>query len=67
MNGFKLIYQEKCKEWLREMFRTNKRKKPLITKQLTGTDQEAVALDDEEVDPEAVIDDDDIMLYDSDD
>lgn len=27
----KLIYVEKCKEWLRDMLRTNKRKKPQQT------------------------------------
>ena len=27
LNGVKLMYVEKCKEWLREMLRTNKRKK----------------------------------------
>lgn len=28
LNGVKLLYVEKCKEWLRDMLRTNKRKKP---------------------------------------
>jgi hypothetical protein len=27
LSGMKLLYVEKCKEWLREMLRTNKRKK----------------------------------------
>jgi hypothetical protein len=31
LSGMKLIYVEKCKEWMREMLRTNKRKKPLQT------------------------------------
>lgn len=31
LNGMKLLYVEKCKEWMREMLRTNKRKKPLQT------------------------------------
>ena len=31
LNGLKLMYVEKCKEWLREMLRTNKRKKPFKT------------------------------------
>ena len=28
LSGVKLLYVEKCKEWLRDMLRTNKRKKP---------------------------------------
>ena len=28
LNGMKLQYVEKCKEWLREMLRTSKKKKP---------------------------------------
>lgn len=31
LSGMKLLYVEKCKEWMREMLRTNKRKKPLQT------------------------------------
>lgn len=31
LSGMKLIYVEKCKEWLRDMLRTNKRKKPVVT------------------------------------
>jgi hypothetical protein len=31
LSGMKLMYVEKCKEWLREMLRTSKRKKPLQT------------------------------------
>lgn len=31
LNGMKLLFVEKCKEWMREMLRTNKRKKPLQT------------------------------------
>ena len=31
LNGMKLYYVEKCKEWLREMLRTSKRKKPIAT------------------------------------
>ena len=29
LSGMRLSYVEKCKEWLREMLRTSKRKKPL--------------------------------------
>ena len=28
LSGMKIVYVEKCKEWLRDMLRTNKRKKP---------------------------------------
>ncbi len=28
LTGMKLLYVEQCKEWLRDMLRTNKRKKP---------------------------------------
>lgn len=31
LQGMKLIYIEKCKEWLREMLRTSKRKKPIAS------------------------------------
>lgn len=31
LSGMKLVYVEKSKEWLREMLRTSKRKKPLAS------------------------------------
>jgi hypothetical protein len=31
LTGMKLVYVEKCKEWVREMLRTSKRKKPLTS------------------------------------
>jgi len=31
LSGMKLVYVEKCKEWVREMLRTSKRKKPLTS------------------------------------
>ena len=76
LSGMKLIYVEKCKEWLRDMLRTNKRKKPVVTlgshNQLknqasggfsgAGQNEGVPLLQDEEF--EAY--EDDIIIYDSD-
>ena len=56
LNGLKLCYVEKCKEWLREMLRTNRRKKPMQA-------QNCMKQDDMLVD---AVEEDDI-IYDSDD
>lgn len=61
--GMKLMYVEKCKEWLREMLRTSKRKKPLQT--LAQADKVAQGILDDE-DDEAGAEEDDIIMYDSD-
>jgi hypothetical protein len=63
-----LFYVERCKEWLREMLRTSKRKKTPLPKPQIGAENETntAGLDDEE-DPEAIVEEDDIIIDDSDD
>lgn len=59
LSGIKPVYVEKCKEWLREMLKTGKRKRP----QAVEADQEhSQANPDEEFDNEGG---DDIILDDS--
>jgi hypothetical protein len=55
---------ERCKEWLREMLRTSKRKKP---NQTTVTEEKSgmVLIPDDDEDG-AGLEDDDIMMFDSD-
>lgn len=62
LTGMKLAYVEKCKEWLREMLRTNKRKKTPANKQ-HATEQENINLG---LDEEDDVEEDDIILDDSD-
>ena len=68
LNGLKLMYIEKCKEWLREMLRTNKRKKtPVVNKQLQNADLDSSQLGGAGgLDEEDDIEEDDIIIDDSD-
>jgi hypothetical protein len=63
LSGMRPFYVERCKEWLREMLRTSKRKKPT---QLTVTEEKTEAAgiieDDEDI---PGLEEDDIIMYDS--
>lgn len=63
LSGMRLIFVEKCKEWLREMLRTSKRKKPIATIAEAENKKNAPAGIDEEEEPD--LGDDDIIMYDS--
>ena len=67
LSGMKLLYVERCKEWLREMLRTSKRKKPLKS-YITGLmDQEdGVRPAEGEYYDHNLEEEDDIIMYDSD-
>lgn len=62
LSGMKLFYVEKCKEWLREMIRTSRRKKPMQT--LAQADRIAEGGLDDEEEPD-VAEEDDIIIDDS--
>jgi hypothetical protein len=59
----KLMYVEKCKEWLREMLRTSKRKKPLQTLAQASMAAQGIVKDDID---EQRAEEDDIIMYVSD-
>lgn len=67
LTGMKIGFVEKCKEWLREMLRTNKRKKPEQKLHLLDAIDENEGLEEDEEAEIAEIEDDDIIIYDSDD
>ena len=68
LSGMKLGYVEKCKEWLRDMLRTNKRKKPEQKLHLLDAiDENEGMAEDEDYADIGVAEDDDIIIYDSDD
>lgn len=64
LSGMKYIYVEKCKDWLREMLRTSKRKKPAMR---TNFDDDVMPSGNVADDAEGIQEEDDIIIYDSDD
>lgn len=68
LSGMKYAYVERCKEWLREMLRTSKRKKPQAAQSAAldeGDAEKPECANEDDIDNE-VVEDDDIMMYDSD-
>ena len=63
LTGMKAVYVEKCKEWLREMLRTGKRKRPQQAVDQTDKDQNDQDNLDDDFENEV---EDDIIMYDSD-
>jgi hypothetical protein len=67
LSGMKLVYVEKSKEWLREMLRTSKRKKPLasIATEEKTNHPDGLPIDDDFAEEIAGNNDNDIIMYDS--